>query len=371
MKIQGKVTEAVIMTDEIEYSALGQIKTLCSQDMFKDSKIRIMPDVHSGAGCVIGFTAKTEGDIVCPNLIGVDISCSISAYKLDVDKINFEKLDKVIRENVPSGYDVRNSISRKITKDLKDRIYKVCKEIDDVDNYDRHLKSAGSLGGGNHYIEVNRDSEDSLWLCVHSGSRNFGHKIATYHQKIAKEQCDGKVVPKDLSYICGTEYDKYVEHMKVAQEFATKSHEIIVHEIVSKMKWKVMDKVFTNHNYIEFFDDYIIIRKGAIAAYKNQKVLIPLNMRDGTLLGVGKGNSEWNCSAPHGAGRLMSRRAAKDGLSLEEFEKEMKGVWSSCISEKTLDESPMAYKSMDMIIDKVKDTIDIKDRLIPIYNFKA
>ena len=399
LEIKGKYNSAVVMTDQIEEECVGQLVTLCSQEIFKDSQIRIMPDCHAGKGCVVGFTASIK-DRIIPNLVGVDISCSISTYKLDVKEVDFEQLDNVIRKYVPSGMSIRSTVSKLVTDELKAKIEKVCKEIGDENGYNRHLKSIGTLGGGNHFLEINKDKDGYLWLSVHCGSRNFGKKICDFHQdkaiRIYQERLDAKrayalslippkerqewlqnhievnKLPPELRYLDGEDLDLYVEHMKVAEEFATVNHKVIVHEICSHMGWNVVDSIFTHHNYIEFLGNReMIIRKGAISAKKGERVIIPLNMKDGSIVGVGKGNDEWNQSAPHGAGRVLSRGKAKSVLSIEEFQDKMVDVWSSCVSESTLDESPMAYKDMNVIIDAIGETVDIVDRIIPIYNFKA
>lgn len=399
LEVKGKYNSAIVMTDQIEEECVGQLVTLCSQEIFKDSQIRIMPDCHAGKGCVVGFTASIK-DRIIPNLVGVDISCSISTYKLDVKEVDFEQLDNVIRKYVPSGMSIRSTVSKLVSDNLKAKIEKVCQEIGDENGYNRHLKSIGTLGGGNHFLELNKDKDGYLWLSVHCGSRNFGKKICDFHQdkaiKVYQDRIDAKRVfalsqippkerqdwiknhidsdklPPELRYLDGEDLDLYVEHMKVAEEFATVNHQVIVHEICSHMGWNVVDSIFTHHNYIEFLGNReMIIRKGAISAKKGERVIIPLNMKDGSIIGVGKGNEDWNSSAPHGAGRVLSRGKAKSVLSIEEFQDRMKDVWSSCVSESTLDESPMAYKDMNVIIDAIGETVDIVDRIIPIYNFKA
>lgn len=399
LEVKGKYNSAIVMTDQIEEECVGQLVTLCSQEIFKDSQIRIMPDCHAGKGCVVGFTASIK-DRIIPNLVGVDISCSISTYKLDVKEVDFEHLDNVIRKYVPSGMSIRSTVSKLVSDNLKAKIEKVCQEIGDENGYNRHLKSIGTLGGGNHFLELNKDKDGYLWLSVHCGSRNFGKKICDFHQdkaiKVYQDRIDAKRVfalsqippkerqdwiknhidsdklPPELRYLDGEDLDLYVEHMKVAEEFATVNHQVIVHEICSHMDWNVVDSIFTHHNYIEFLGNReMIIRKGAISAKKGERVIIPLNMKDGSIVGIGKGNEEWNQSAPHGAGRVLSRGKAKSVLSVEEFQDKMKDVWSSCVSESTLDESPMAYKDMNVIIDAIGETVDIVDRIIPIYNFKA
>lgn len=399
LEVKGKYNSAIVMTDQIEEECVGQLVTLCSQEIFKDSQIRIMPDCHAGKGCVVGFTASIK-DRIIPNLVGVDISCSISTYKLDVKEVDFEQLDNVIRKYVPSGMSIRSTVSKLVSDNLKAKIEKVCQEIGDENGYNRHLKSIGTLGGGNHFLKLNKDKDGYLWLSVHCGSRNFGKKICDFHQdkaiKVYQDRIDAKRVfalsqippkerqdwiknhidsdklPPELRYLDGEDLDLYVEHMKVAEEFATVNHQVIVHEICSHMGWNVVDSIFTHHNYIEFLGNReMIIRKGAISAKKGERVIIPLNMKDGSIVGIGKGNEEWNQSAPHGAGRVLSRGKAKSVLSVEEFQDKMKDVWSSCVSESTLDESPMAYKDMNVIIDAIGETVDIVDRIIPIYNFKA
>lgn len=396
MELKGKYNTAVVMTDFVESDAIGQIIAICSQEMFKESQIRVMPDVHKGKGCVVGFTAKVKDKIV-PTLIGVDISCSVSAYKLDAKNIDFDKLDAVIREHVPSGMSFRKNISKLVDNNFAKKIKDVCREIDDLDDYGRHVCSLGSLGGGNHFIEIDKD-DDGFWLLIHCGSRNFGLKICNHHQAQAdkaynerlqslrdkaekypeKERVaylksidDLKLAP-DYRYLEGSLLDKYVEHMKVAQEFAALNHKIISHEICSRMGWSVSETISTNHNYLEFVGDReMIIRKGAISAQNGEKLIIPLNMRDGSLICVGKGNPEWNCSAPHGAGRILGRGDAKRQLSLDEFKETMKDVWTTSVCRGTLDESPMAYKDMNLIIEAIGETVDIINRIVPVYNFKA
>lgn len=398
LDIKGKYNTAVVMTDAVEQTAVGQIITLCSQEIFKDSQIRVMADVHAGKGCVVGFTATIKDKII-PNLVGVDISCSVSAHKLDTKTIDFEKLDATIREHVPSGMSTRQNTSKLINQSLEQKIKTVCQEIDDMENFGRHMRSIGSLGGGNHFISVEKDeATGECWLLVHCGSRNFGYKICTYHQHKAGELHEAKMkelrakvkdypnhekdaylklldvykLAPDLKYLEGVHLDKYVEHMKVAQEFATVSHKVIAHEICSRMGWTITGNIFTNHNYIEFLDNKeMIIRKGAVSAKKDEMLIIPLNMKDGSLLCRGKGNAFWNNSAPHGAGRVLSRGAAKRELSLEEFKDSMQGIWTSCVGQGTLDEAPLAYKNADIILDTIGDTVDIVTHIVPIYNFKA
>lgn len=400
MKIEGLYNTAVSMIDTLEPECVEQIQGICSLEYMKDAKIRIMPDSHAGKGICIGFTAYVN-DKICPNFVGVDISCSISTYKLNVKDVDFEKLDKTIRQYVPSGNSVRQTVSELVTEDMKAKVREVSNDMGETqDVYNRHLRSIGTLGSGNHFLELNKDKDGYLWLSIHCGSRNFGKRICEYHQNAAinsynarikaeREYALSQIPPQereaylknnvakeqlkpDLCYVEGEALDLYIKHMKIAEEFATMNHQVILHEICSHMGWEVVDSIFTHHNYIEFLGGrQMIIRKGAISAKKGERVIIPLNMKDGSIIGVGKGNAEWNESAPHGAGRVLSRAKAKESLSVDQFKEEMNGIWTSCVSENTLDESPMAYKNMSVIMDSIGNSVEILDRIIPIYNFKA
>ena len=389
-----------IFTDNIEYEALEQIKTLTGHPAFSDCKIRIMPDVHAGAGCVIGFTANL-GDKVIPNIVGVDIGCGMLTVNLGQIDIDFEKLDEVIRQYIPSGHSVHSIETCKEYFFRRFRCYKY------LQNIDRLQKSLGTLGGGNHFIEIDEDSKGNKYLVIHTGSRNLGKQVADYYQNLAIEKCDRKhkinhyhnelienfksqgkekeinsawqelnqwlkkyipELPKELSYLTGKDRLDYLNDMHLCQIFAYDNRYMIAREITEKMGWTLTEFFETIHNYIS---DSNIIRKGAIAAYEGQKVLIPMNMRDGCIIGIGKGNEDWNYSAPHGAGRIMSRAKAKTSISMEEFESSMKGVYTTSINEFTLDESPMAYKPMEDIMKHIKDSVDIVDIIKPIYNFKA
>lgn len=410
-KVQGKYTSATFMlpynsveeacaSKQFEMECYEQVKAICDMEKFKDAPIRIMPDCHAGKGCVIGFTSKVDGFAI-PNVVGVDISCSVSVYKLNTKEIDCEKLDKVIRQYIPSGNSVRQTISPLVTEDMKAKIREVCVDIGETqDSYNRHLRSIGSLGGGNHALEIEKDSNGNYYLMIHCGSRNLGKKICEYHQNVAIQTYQNKIkaereyalsqipprereaylknnvvkeqIRPEQCYVEGETLDLYIKHMKIAEEFATMNHQVILHEICSHMGWEVVDSIFTHHNYIEFLGGRkMIIRKGAISAKKGERLIIPLNMKDGSIIGVGKGNEEWNQSAPHGAGRVLSRAKAKESLSVEQFKEEMNGIWTSCISENTLDESPMAYKDMSVIMSSIGESVEILDRIVPIYNFKA
>ena len=396
LEIKGKYTSAICMTDSVESSSISQLEAVCNHERFENVKIRVMPDVHTGVGCVVGFTAKVK-DFAIPNLVGVDISCSVSAYNIGRQKVDFDKLDSFIRKNIMYGTWVRKSVSPLVSDELAEKVTKVCEEIGDKKS-DRHLKAIGSLGGGNHFIEMAGKPKD-MWLLIHTGSRNFGKQICEFHQQKAvgynMRLRDGhrkdvlETVPeedrqafieshnwdepfnKQLAHLDGDLLREYIEHMNVAKEFAEANHKILAHDIVSAMKWQVKEEIMTNHNYIEILPDGMMIRKGAISAKFDEKCIIPLNMRDGSLICVGKGNDEWNQSAPHGAGRVLSRTKAKESLSLAEFQKVMKGVWSSCVHKGTLDESPMAYRNKKHIIESVGETVDIIEQIKPLYNFKG
>lgn len=388
-----------IYTENIETEALEQIYRLMAMPAFKDCKVRIMPDVHAGAGCVIGFTADL-GDKVIPNIVGVDIGCGMLTANLGQIDLNLEQLDRHIKQSIPAGMNVHKKVQPFDITGL--RCYKELKNINHIEC------SLGTLGGGNHFIEVDTDSEGNKYLIIHTGSRNLGKQVAEIYQRKAIDYISGagkineaiatliktykaegrqleindaiavlkaeyreKVpnMPKELCYLEGQDREDYLHDMKICQEFAVANRKMIVETICKKMGIQYVDIFEIIHNYISFEDN--IVRKGAISARQGEKVLIPMNMRDGCILGIGKGNEDWNNSAPHGAGRLMSRAEAKRELQLEDFQETMKGIYSTTINMSTIDEAPFAYKPAQEIIDNVKDTIDIIDILKPIYNFKA
>lgn len=393
IEIKGKYNTAKVFTDNLDEKAVAQIQELCNEEFVKDSVIRIMPDAHAGAGCTIGTTMTIQDKIV-PNLVGVDIGCGMETIKLKNREMDLEKLDKIIHEFIPAGFDVRkrqHSYTQKI--DLEKLI---CKNHV---NIERAKLSIGTLGGGNHFIEVNKDKNECLYLVVHSGSRHLGKQVAEYYQnlgykqmvsnkehimKIIKElKSQGREkeiqeeikkfktskINKSLAYVEGKSFDDYLNDMKLVQYFAVINRKAIVDEIINKMNIEVSEQFTTIHNYIDI--ENMLLRKGAISAQKGERVLIPINMRDGSLICIGKGNEDWNYSAPHGAGRIMSRRQAKEFITLEEFKKTMKGIYSSTVNSSTLDECALAYKSMDEIIENIKDTVEIIDIIKPIYNFKS
>ena len=401
-----------IFTDNIEQEAIDQINTLIEQPAFSDCKVRIMPDVHAGAGCVIGFTADL-GDKVIPNIVGVDIGCGMLTVELGsinesdnsivdyVTGIDYEKLDNVIRTCIPSGRNVHEKV-KDVFLELKNlRCYSKLKNVDWLE------RSMGTLGGGNHFIEIDEGFEGRKYLVIHTGSRNLGKQVADYYQNLAVELMIGKDklayeqdkliaeykdqgrtseiqdaikelrnawrnktndIPKELCYLTGKNRDDYIYDMKICQRFAKKNRLMIALTIMFRMGWCAIDLFETVHNYI---DDSNMIRKGAISAKNGEKVLIPINMRDGCIIGVGKGNEDWNYSAPHGAGRIMSRSKARESISMESFRESMNGIYTTSVCESTIDESPMAYKPMDEIIENIKDTVDISEIIKPVYNFKA
>ncbi len=390
--ITGTYAEAWVFTNTADEQTLNQIKNLMDNEIVKDQVVRIMPDCHAGLGCVIG-TTMTITDKVVPNLVGVDIGCGMQTTKISNSNINFEELDNFIKNKIPSGFNIRNSIHPNMSElDLKE--LKAFRYID----YERALHSVGSLGGGNHFIEVAKDSHDNLYLIVHTGSRHLGSQVAEHYQKLAirlrieqileekkneillqspkanlkKElrRIERKIsgVEKQLMYLEGKDLEDYLHDMNIVQKYASLNRKTITEEIVKGLGLDVVESFETIHNYINL--DEMILRKGAISAREGEKVLIPLNMRDGSLLCVGKGNPDWNFSAPHGAGRIMSRSDAREKLNLEEFKEKMDGIYTTSVSKSTLDEDPDAYKPMDSIIESIGDTVDIKDRLIPVYNYK-
>lgn len=400
-----KNIDVKIFATTVEEQAKNQIYELAKQPAFKGSKIRIMPDCHAGKGCVIGFTADL-GDKVVPNLIGVDIGCGVLTIELGKVDIDFQKLDDIIRTSVPSGKNVHSS--KIVEFDRLEELY--CYK--DLKGVDRIKSSIGTLGGGNHFIEVDEDDEGNKYLLIHSGSRNLGKQVAEFYQNLAIELMQGKDdlysdqeklikeytkngrkseiqaaikelhrqfkpnklnIPKELCYLENKNRNMYLHDMAICQEYAAKNRFIISWLILNAYGISLISDAKrgfeTVHNYIDL--DSNIVRKGAVSAKKDEKLLIPINMRDGSLICIGKGNDDWNQSAPHGAGRIMSRMQAKAKLSLDEFKDSMSNVWTSSVNQSTLDEAPMAYKPMNDIVDNIGDTVDILKVIKPVYNFKA
>lgn len=393
--LNGKYASARIFTDNIENEAISQIYELCNQEFVDGCKVRIMPDVHAGKGCTIGTTMEIK-DKVVPNLVGVDISCGILCIKLKEKEIDFKKLDEIIRKYIPSGMNIRDKAidSSEIRKIGLQKL----KCINNI-NMDRAEKSLGSTGGGNHFVEIDIDEEQNLYLVIHSGSRYLGKQVAEYYQKIAtndlthntKEKIalieklknedrekeieyalkvfDKPKIPSHLAYLEGIHLKNYLYDVGIIQKYAHINRKTIANEIITRMGLTIEEEFTTCHNYIDL--DNMILRKGAISAQKGEKLIIPINMRDGSIIGIGKGNPDWNYSAPHGAGRIMSRSKAKELVSLEEFKKSMSGVWTTSVCQSTIDESPMVYKPIEEIIENIKDTVTVEKIIKPIYNFKA
>lgn len=360
-EVEGDKNTAKVMAKNIEKGAITQIKNLCDQDFAKDSKIRLMPDAHAGAGCVVG-TTMTITDKIVPDLVGVDIGCGVEAVNIGPDPFDPAELDNVIRNSVPSGFAIR------------DDVLAIAEEIDlsrlscfSAIAPAKALKAIGTLGGGNHFIEVSRGSNGDNWLIIHSGSKNTGLQVANWHQKIAQQIRSD--VPPDLAWLDGEKFERYVADMKLMQKYAQINRQAMTIVIMEGMGWKERDRFTTIHNYLD--TENMILRKGAVSAQKGERLLVPINMRDGSLLCEGLGNPDWNFSAPHGAGRLMSRGEAKRNLSMDEFKDQMAGIYSTSITEETLDEAPNAYKPMADILEAIKDTAKVHDILKPVYNFKA
>lgn len=363
INITGKYNTATAYVKSLEKGAIGQLTALCNQPFSEGSKLRIMPDAHAGAGCVIG-TTMTITDKIVPNLVGVDISCGMEVVNIGNSRMDFKKLDNVIRKSVPSGFAIRDKAHRFAEEwDISDL------ECGKILHKDKTSKSIGTLGGGNHFIEMARDDgSGDYYLIIHSGSRNPGLQVATYYQKIAGENRP-EDTPFELAFLTGNGFQSYVHDMKIMQDFADLNRKAIADEILKGMKWKAKNSFTTVHNYLDTGN--MILRKGAVSAQEGEKLLIPLNMRDGSLLCEGLGNPEWNYSAPHGAGRLFSRTDAKNNITLTQFKNDMQGIYSSCISRNTIDESPAAYKPMDEIMSQIGETVKVLSILKPVFNFKA
>lgn len=373
IEVKGKFNTAKVFTDKLEESGRIQIETLCDQSYTSECKIRMMPDVHAGAGCTIG-TTMTITDKICPNLVGVDIVCGMETLVIKSDSSvseNFdpERLDKCIRKNIPVGREVRGAghLHKFVDEIEFDKIR--CKKA----NIHNARRSLGTLGGGNHFIEADRDEKGNLYIVVHSGSRHLGLEVANYYQEMAWKQLNkDSDIPQALAYVEGQLFEDYINDMKILQKFASFNRKAMIDTICVGLRLDrkdIIDQFTTIHNYID--TDAMILRKGSVRALKDEKILIPINMRDGSLVCVGKGNEDWNFSAPHGAGRVMGRKEARNKLQLSDFEKSMEGIWSSTVCKDTLDEAPMAYKDMSEIVKNIEPTAEIVSVIKPIFNFKA
>lgn len=364
----GKYSSARIFTDIVEDTAFSQIQVLCDQKFTENAKIRIMPDVHAGAGCTIG-TTMTIKDKIVPNLVGVDIGCGMETIRIKNKHLELEKLDKLIYEKIPSGFNIRERV-HKLLDEIDLTQLRCCR--DGQINLPRAEKSLGTLGGGNHFIEVDKDEEGKLYLVIHSGSRHLGLEVANYYQEQAYRSLSKEEraeIPKTLAYCGGRLMEDYLHDMKLVQHYAMLNRKAMMDELIRGMKLKVEETFTTIHNYID--TDAMILRKGAVSAKNGEKLLIPINMRDGSLICLGKGNEDWNNSAPHGAGRLMSRKAAKNSYTVSEFKKQMQGIYTTSVNAQTLDECPMAYKGMDEIVEDIVETADVIKIIKPVYNFKS
>ena len=397
MEIKGQVNTAICFAKVIEDEAIEQIRRMCDYEFTAGSQIRIMPDVHAGKGCTIG-TTMTVTDKAVPNIVGVDIGCGMYTVNLGNVEIDMEQMDAAAHF-IPSGLNVWDG--RKEHFDLLGlRCYRGLKDAKRLE------RSLGTLGGGNHFIEIDRAADGTKYLVIHSGSRNLGKQVAEFYQRLAIDLNKGKeeyfakrdaliaeykaagrrseiqaalkalkweareaTIPEDLCFVYGQYLEDYLHDVEICQRFARRSRELMAEIILQRLGIEAVEAFHTIHNYID--TDEMILRKGAIAAHKGEKVLIPINMRDGSVLAVGKGNPDWNFSAPHGAGRIMSRTAAKERLNLDEYRREMEGIYTTSVNEATLDEAPMAYKSLSDIIDVIRESVDVIEVLKPIYNFKA
>ena len=399
LEIKGKYATAVCYAKVIEDEAIEQIKRMCDYKLTEGSEIRIMPDVHAGKGCTIGTTMTIAGK-ACPNMVGVDIGCGMYTVKLKNKELDFEKIDEACHF-IPSGMNVWEGRMERF--DLSD--LKCYRSLRDTKRLERSL---GTLGGGNHFIEVDQANDGTYYLVIHSGSRNLGKQVAEIYQQIAIDLHSGKeqyyidrdriieeykaagkrkeiegelkklkkeyednalLIPADICWLYGKFLDDYLHDVKICQAFAKRSRERMAEIILDRTGMEAVESFHTIHNYID--TDEMILRKGAIAAHEGEKVLIPINMRDGSVIAVGRGCKDWNYSAPHGAGRIMSRTKAKDSLSMDEYKETMKGIYTTSVNESTLDEAPMAYKSLEDIIDVIRDSVDIIEVMKPVFNFKA
>ena len=395
IELHGKYAQAKVFTDVVDEASISQVINLLNQPYVEGSRIRMMPDIHAGAGCTIG-TTMTIGDKVCPNLVGVDIGCGMETVRIREKHIEMQKLDKLIRQEIPSGFGIRSTPHRFIQEvDLSELCCAKHVQIGKAE------LSIGTLGGGNHFIEADKDEDGNIYIVIHSGSRHLGLEIANYYQEagykalttyskaenqgiIERLKAEGREkeissqlkklkkeckVPKPLAYVEGELLEQYLHDMAIAQEFARLNRKAMMDVIMKGMKLHAEETFTTIHNYIDVENG--ILRKGAVSAQAGEKLLIPINMRDGSLICIGKGNEDWNYSAPHGAGRLMSRSEAKERFTVSEFKHEMEGIYSTSVSRSTLDESPMAYKGMQDIVDNIGPTAEIMSIIKPIYNFKA
>lgn len=393
LRLNGKYNTAKVFTDNVDNETIDQVIELLNQDYIKNEKIRIMPDCHAGAGCVIG-TTMTISDKVCPNLVGVDIGCGMLAVRIAEKDVDLPKLDDVINTYIPAGRNVNDKPLDNFSH-LNDLVAPA--------NLSLAYRGIGSLGSGNHFIELDKGEDGNLWLVIHTGSRHLGLEVAKHYQESAYKQLkdtdiDSKIkaviaelktkgkekeiektikvlkmqephIPKSLCYVSNQAFNNYIHDMEIVQKHAELNRKYIADMVIKKMGWHVCEGFQTIHNYIDTKN--MILRKGSVSAQDGEKLIIPINMRDGSLICVGKGNPDWNYSAPHGAGRILSRSEAKDTVGIDEFREAMKGIYSSSVMVSTIDESPMVYKPMKEIMENVEDTVDVVKVIKPVYNFKA
>ena len=411
IEVKGTYNTAKLFTDTADDATIAQVTNLMNQPSVSGSKVRIMPDCHAGAGCVIG-TTMTITDKVIPNLVGVDIGCGMLATKLKEQRIDLPKFDSTSQAEIPAGMKMRK-VPHSLAEEIDVKELACYKKINCKVSEEVFRLSLGTLGGGNHFWELDKDEAGSIWLVVHTGSRRSGKDVAEYYQRQAYEHLnmtgekykemlskkrkeyigqlkrEGKEkeissllpkweekqkkpdisVPYEVAWCEGKLFDDYIHDMKIMQEYARLNRRIITEVILKKCKLHAVDQFETVHNYID--TDKMILRKGSVSAGAGEKLLIPINMRDGALICIGKGNDDWNQSAPHGAGRLMSRSEAKNSISMKEYKEAMAGIYTTSVNKGTLDESPMAYKPIDEIVKNIEPTADIISHIRPIYNFKA
>lgn len=362
--VKGIYAKAKIFTDDVENYAEAQVKMICDNDVVAGSIICMMPDIHPGRFAPIGLS-MTVADKVIPQLLGVDIGCGMTCVKLNRNNVEFQRLDKVIRENIPSGFAIRKEPHHMAGEFSYEELHCI-RHI----NVEKAEKSLGTLGGGNHFIELDRGNDGCMYLVVHTGSRHLGEEVAEYYTKLANSRLKekGKKIPYYMSYLEGEDKKAYMEDVQIIQRYAQCNRQIIVREILKGMKWKAVEQFSVPHNYL---DASGTLHKGSISARSGEKVIIPANMKDGIILGIGKGNTEWNYSAPHGSGRKLKREDVKSRYTVSEFKKEMKGIYSSCVGAETLDEAPFAYRSITEIAEQIRDTVEVTELLKPVYNFKA
>lgn len=404
-ELNGKYNICKVFTDNCDNETISQLTNILNQESLSGNQIRIMPDCHAGKGCVVGTTMTLSNKII-PNLVGVDIGCGMAVIKLKETRLDLPKLDSIINKEIPSGFSIREVVHNNANNIDLEKL-----KCANVINIDRAYKSIGTLGGGNHFIEVAYGKDDTLWLVIHTGSRHLGIEVCNYYQDLAYEKLKEKSaggsikelsnelikklksegrereisnkishlkedykknqinIPYELAYLEEEDFWNYIYDMKLVQEYASINRQTIAKVILKNAKLHAIEEFQTIHNYIDC--DNMILRKGSISAQKDEKVLIPLNMRDGSLICKGKGNADWNYSAPHGAGRILSRAKAKESISMSDYKKSMEGIYSTSVKASTIDESPFAYKPMDEIMNNIQDTVEIVERIIPIYNFKA